>query len=227
MAAFTTANETEEKNSLDFPSSRVIRNAGEKRNAKKGGKKRRTQKGKKKKSKRKRPQKRNKNKIGSRRAQKRNKKRGGKKMKTVKKPMRANCPRQDMSKCVETAVKAMRMLKDVVANFDKQAGRIEKQTGIAGKKAAKKDAFTMLASTLVTVGGGNKAALSCSGSSTNDGAKQLKNLTDTLDMCMMKIGSACNSTGGDFAAVNMTKLNECKMMTKDFKVGYRDDNLIK
>merc|ERR1712223_1781272 len=79
--------------------------------------------------------------------------------------------------CLESAVTAMRRWKDVVTNFEKQKKRIDKQSEIAGKKSGKQSVFGPIALKLVDLGGGNKSALTCSGSATSEGALQLTNLT--------------------------------------------------
>merc|ERR1712012_1343126 len=43
--------------------------------------------------------------------------------------------------CVDTAVAAMKLLKDKVDNFEKQEKRISKKSNIGSKKSAKKDVF--------------------------------------------------------------------------------------
>merc|ERR1711992_349388 len=75
--------------------------------------------------------------------------------------------------CLESAVTAMRRWKDVVTNFEKQKKRIDKQSEIAGKKSGKQSVFGPIALKLVDLGGGNKSALTCSGSATSEGALQL------------------------------------------------------
>merc|ERR1711994_545627 len=85
--------------------------------------------------------------------------------------------------CLESAVTAMRRWKDVVTNFEKQKKRIDKQSEIAGKKSGKQSVFGPIALKLVDLGGGNKSALTCSGSATSEGALQLTNLTSTLFDC--------------------------------------------
>ena len=76
--------------------------------------------------------------------------------------------------CLESAMTAMNRWKGVVANFNKQKTRIEKQSEIASKKGAKKSVFGPIALQLVDLGGGNKSALTCSGTADSDGAKQGK-----------------------------------------------------
>ena len=117
-------------------------------------------------------------------------------------------------KCLETAVKAMRKLEKVVANFDKQMIRVEKQAGIASKKGGKKAVFGPTALKLIDVGGGNKSALTCGGSADSAGAKQLKNLTDTLKMCESEVNKTCSM---DLPKPNMTLIKECNTCTKAFR----------
>merc|ERR1719510_768796 len=109
----------------------------------------------------------------------------------------------------------MKMWRDVISNFEKQYKRIEKQNGTAESKHSKKGEFVSIVHKLITVGGGNKSVPLCSGSATNPGAAQLKNLTDSLHACETSVDMACNAT--NFDLVNMTKLEECKTITEDFK----------
>ena len=82
--------------------------------------------------------------------------------------------------CVENVITVMRRWKDVVANFQKQKNRIEKQASIASKKSDKKAVFGPIALQLVELGGGNKSALTCGCSADTAGARQLTNLTRIL-----------------------------------------------
>merc|ERR1711997_1206431 len=90
-----------------------------------------------------------------------------------------------------------------------------KQSGIGDSKHGKKGEFKSIVHKLISVGGGNMSAPSCSGSTTNAGAAQLKNLTDILHACETSVHEACNST--NFDLVNTTKLEECKVIAEDFK----------
>ena len=115
----------------------------------------------------------------------------------------------------------MKMWKDVISNFDKQSKRMEKQTDIGSSKSGKKGVFNGAAQRLLSVGGGNKSAPSCFGSTTNAGAVQLKNLTDFLFGCEASVHEACNSS--NFAGlVNTTKLENCKSLSEDFKTGAKE-----
>merc|ERR1711884_874494 len=108
--------------------------------------------------------------------------------------------------CLESAVTAMRRWKDVVTNFEKQKKRIDKQSEIAGKKSGKQSVFGPIALKLVDLGGGNKSALTCSGSATSEGALQLTNLTSTLFDCEVAVNASCTT---DFPMPNMTFVDEC------------------
>ena len=119
-------------------------------------------------------------------------------------------------KCIETATTVMRRWKDQVANFLKQKSRIEKQSSIAEKKAGKKDVFAPIAQKLIDVGGGNKSALTCSGSADSDGAKQLANLTMTILECEMEINATCNPD--NFPKPNMTIVDNCTTTIENFEM---------
>merc|ERR1712079_312690 len=116
--------------------------------------------------------------------------------------------------CIENAVTAMKRWKDVVANFDKQKTRIEKQASIAGKKSGKQSVFGPIALKLVDLGGGNKSALTCSGSATSEGALQLTNLTSTLFDCEVLVNASCTT---NFPMPNMTFVDACVNATDLFK----------
>merc|ERR1711988_1275190 len=116
--------------------------------------------------------------------------------------------------CIENAVTAMKRWKDVVTNFEKQKKRIDKQSEIAGKKSVKQSVFGPIALKLVDLGGGNKSALTCSGSATSEGALQLTNLTSTLFDCEVLVNASCTT---DFPMPNMTFVDACVNATDLFK----------
>ena len=94
--------------------------------------------------------------------------------------------------CLEQSLTVMKMWKDVISNFEKQKKRMEKQNVTGGNKSGKKGVFAPTARRLVDLGGGNKSELSCAGRTDNNGALQLKNLTDTLFDCEDDVHKACN-----------------------------------
>merc|ERR1711884_651354 len=116
--------------------------------------------------------------------------------------------------CLESAVTAMRRWKDVVTNIEKQKKRIDKQSEIAGKKSGKQSVFGPIALKLVDLGGGNKSALTCSGSATSEGALQLTNLPSALFDCEVAVNASYTT---DFPMPNMTFVDACVNATDLFK----------
>merc|ERR1712079_450071 len=171
----------------------------------KKGKNRKNRKGKKSK----------KNKKGKRKGRKNNR---GKKRNNKNRGNRKNGNRKSArtvnGKCLETAMLGMNRWRLVVANFNKQKTRIAKQAEIAKKKEGKKAVFAPIALKLVDLGGGNKSALSCSGSTTSSGAKQLTNLTNTLFACEVAVNKSCSTS---FPAPNKTFVDACATDIKLFE----------
>merc|ERR1711992_352018 len=117
--------------------------------------------------------------------------------------------------CFDNSISIMKIWKDPVANYDKQRTRMERQNETGGKKSGKKGAFGAITQRLVEAGGGNKSAPSCAGSTTNDGAMQLANLTATLDKCEDDIHAACDPS--NFPQPNMTFIDMCDALVAEFK----------
>ena len=115
--------------------------------------------------------------------------------------------------CVENVITVMRRWKDVVANFQKQKNRIEKQASIASKKSDKKAVFGPIALQLVELGGGNKSALTCGCSADTAGARQLTNLTRILMECEEAVHASCAHS---FPLPNMTYVETCATATNTF-----------
>merc|ERR1712095_156827 len=145
-------------------------------------------------------------KAGKKRGNNRNKKKSTRK---------SGCLRQADGKCLENAVTAMNRWLRVVSNYKKQSARIKGQKAVADKKKGKKGLFGPVLNQLVSAGGGNKSALTCAGSSNSSGAAQLKNLTETLEMCQMTINASCNMD--DFPKPNATLIEKCDNATKTFE----------
>jgi len=120
----------------------------------------------------------------------------------------------DADTCFYKSIKAMRMLAGIVANFEKQQNRMKAHSKIASGKLDKKDAFESINQKLISAGGGNKSALSCSGSSTSPGAAQLANLTSVLGECQTVLASSCDLTT---VQPNMTKMDACNASIVAFK----------
>jgi len=121
----------------------------------------------------------------------------------------------DADTCFYKSIKAMRMLAGIVANFEKQQNRMKAHSKIASGKLDKKDAFESINQKLISAGGGNKSALSCSGSSTSPGALQLTNLTTVLGECQTVLATSCNMSL--IPQVNSTKLDACNASIVAFK----------
>merc|ERR1711971_536470 len=223
------AGEENYDNSLseEIESSRVVRDTdavkkSQQQRRKKGKKGRKLQR--KKKTGKKAKKNNNKNRS-IKRNNKNNKRRKRKGKKSIKKQKKNSKKRQSAGskrmegrtvdgKCLESAVKSMRKLEKVVANFDKQMIRVEKQAAIAAKKGDKKAVFGPIALKLIDVGGGNESALTCAGSSDSAGAERLKNLTDTLMLCETEVNKTCKM---DIPKPNATLITACNTSTKAFR----------
>merc|ERR1712241_1156128 len=117
--------------------------------------------------------------------------------------------------CFDNSISIMKIWKDPVANYDKQRTRMKRQNETGGKKSGKKGVFGAITQRLVEAGGGNKSAPSCAGSTTNDGAMQLANLTATLDNCEDDIHAACDPS--NFPQPSMTFIDMCDALVAEFK----------
>merc|ERR1711976_929391 len=150
-----------------------------------------------------------------RRNSKKNKDRKEKKVRKNQKQARQDSSTMVDSSCLMNAVQYMKVLKDLVGNFEKQNKRMKAQNKTGGNKAGKKGAFASIALNLVDIGGGNKSSLSCAGSTTNSGAKQLANLTSELFDCEKNVNASCSTD--NFPQPNMTLISNCETLTGDFK----------
>ena len=166
------------------------------------------------------PGRRNKNKKAKRRNKGKGRNNGKKNKRKNKNKKRTNKGSRGQGrmvdgKCLESATTAMSRWRNQVANFMKQKTRIEKQAEIAEKKSGKKAVFGPIAKKLIDVGGGNKSNLSCSGSTDSDGAKQIANLTMTLQECEKEVNSTCNPA--NFPKANMTAVDACTASVTSFE----------
>merc|ERR1712079_301877 len=227
--AVLSAAENSEENSLsalseEVASARLTREAeaGKRKRNNKAKRSKKNKKNKKKGKKAKKAKKGRKNKKGKNRKNRKGKKskknkkgkRKGRKNRGNRKNGNRKSARTVNGKCLETAMLGMNRWRLVVANFNKQKTRIAKQAEIAGKKGGKKSVFAPIALKLVDLGGGNKSALSCSGSTTSSGAKQLTNLTNTLFACEVAVNKSCSTS---FPAPNKTFVDACATDIKLFE----------
>jgi len=114
--------------------------------------------------------------------------------------------------CLTTAIQLLKFQKDNVNNFLARQTRQLKQNALTTKKQGKKGEFAEPAARLIQAGGGNKSNLTCGGSTTSAGAKQLLNLTNLLDGCSAAIKDACTPPSG----INQTFMKECFDKSKGF-----------
>merc|ERR1711934_881610 len=114
--------------------------------------------------------------------------------------------------CLTTAVQLLKFQKDNVNNFLARHTRQIKQNALTTKKQGKKGEFAEPAARLIQAGGGNKSNLTCGGSTTSAGAKQLLNLTNLLDGCSAAIKDACTPPSG----INQTFMTECYEKSKGY-----------
>merc|ERR550532_1724261 len=152
-------------------------------------------------------------KRGNRR-EKGHKKASGNNRSALKKQSRTTAGTNVSSTCFETAMTCMKIWKDVVSNFERQRKRMIKQNKTGGNKAGKKGAFAPTATRLVDIGGGNRSNMSCGGQYGNKGAAQLKNLTDTLFDCEVKVNASCNTA--NIPQPNFTFIDNCKALVDTF-----------
>jgi hypothetical protein len=106
----------------------------------------------------------------------------------------------------------LKFQKDNVNNFLARHTRQIKQNALTTKKQGKKGEFAEPAARLIQAGGGNKSNLTCGGSTTSTGAKQLLNLTNLLDGCSAAIKDACTPPSG----INQTFMTECYEKSKGY-----------
>merc|ERR1712241_593759 len=114
--------------------------------------------------------------------------------------------------CLKTALQLLKFQKDNVNNFLARHVRQQRQNALSTKKKGKKGEYAEPAARLIQSGGGNKSNLTCGGSTTSEGAKQLLNLTDLLSGCSEKIHEACTPPSG----INQTFMAECYEKSKGY-----------
>merc|ERR1712013_870492 len=114
--------------------------------------------------------------------------------------------------CLKTALQLLKFQKDNVNNFLARHVRQQRQNALSSKKKGKKGEYAEPAARLIQSGGGNKSNLTCGGSTTSEGAKQLLNLTDLLSGCSEKIHEACTPPSG----INQTFMSECYDKSKGY-----------
>merc|ERR1712106_636960 len=115
--------------------------------------------------------------------------------------------------CLRDAVTYTKFLKDNVVNFLRRNTRLAKQNKLTNNKAGKKGEFKEPAARLIQSGGGDITNLSCSGSTTNVGAKKMLNATNTLDACEVSIKKACKPPAANETFLKLCGTNAVKFNT--------------
>merc|ERR1739847_191114 len=128
---------------------------------------------------------------------------------------RLACSRAVNSTCLDTAVKLLKIVQQIITNFLVQQKRMSKFNSTGDKKSAKKGLFGPIASKVIDVGGGNASDLSCSGNKTNPGAAKLKSIISDLQKCEKSIMVACDTSA--YPHPNMTEAMECKTNMESMK----------
>merc|ERR1712027_221960 len=117
--------------------------------------------------------------------------------------------------CLISAMTYLNLTKTQVTNYLKQQGRIVAANKTGEKKNGKKGIFASTAQRIIRSGGGNSAALSCQGSTTSSGAKNLTNLATLLNGCEAKVKAACATE--NMPLPNMTEVSACVSSMETFK----------
>merc|ERR1711934_448719 len=117
--------------------------------------------------------------------------------------------------CLIKAMTYLNLTKTQVANYLKQQGRIVAANKTGEKKNGKKGIFASTAQRIIRSGGGNSAALSCQGSTTSSGAKNLTDLATLLNGCEVKVKAACSTD--NMPLPNMTEVSACLSAMTTFK----------
>jgi len=127
---------------------------------------------------------------------------------------RSQCRATDYT-CLISAMTYLNLTKTQVTNYLKQQGRIVAANKTGEKKNGKKGIFASTAQRIIRSGGGNSAALSCQGSTTSSGAKNLTNLATLLNGCEAKVKAACATE--NMPLPNMTEVSACVSSMETFK----------
>merc|ERR1712227_1113766 len=117
--------------------------------------------------------------------------------------------------CLINAMTYLNLTKTQVANYLKQQGRIIAANKTGEKKNGKKGIFAATAQRIIRSGGGNSAALSCQGSTTSNGAKNLTALAALLNGCEAKVKTACSTES--MPLPNITEVSACVDAKMTFK----------
>merc|ERR1712107_524517 len=185
--------------------------------------------------KRKGQNKKNRKRLGRKRTAKKSAKKNGRKQKKQKAVRKSQGGRNNKDTrsgsyrastdytCLLNAMTYLNLTKTQVANYLKQQGRIIAANKTGEKKNGKKGIFAATAQRIIRSGGGNSAALSCQGSTTSNGAKNLTDLAALLNGCEAKVKTACSTE--NMPLPNITEVSACvdAKMTSKGMVDKSDD----
>jgi hypothetical protein len=128
---------------------------------------------------------------------------------------RSQCRSSTDYTCLISAMTYLGLMKSQVTNYEKQQGRVLAANKTGSKKNGKKGIFASTAQRIIRSGGGNSAALSCQGSTTSSGAKNLTDLATLLNGCEVKVKAACATD--NMPLPNMTEVSACLSAMTTFK----------
>ena len=158
-----------------------------------------------------------KNKNGKKNRKGRRKGKKNRKEKNNKKGDKRMSGRAIDATCVTQLSLSMRRWKDVVTNFKRQSKRITdfRDKGSGKSNDEKLGIFAPVADKLVRLGGGNKSALQCGGSTTSEGAATLASLVTELTTCSININATCHPD--NFPEYNQRIIDECGGIMEQFE----------
>jgi len=171
--------------------------------------------------------KKNRKRLGRKRTAKKSAKKNGRKQKKQKAVRKSQGGRNNKGSrsgscrastdytCLINAMTYLNLTKTQVANYLKQQGRIIAANKTGEKKNGKKGIFAATAQRIIRSGGGNSAALSCQGSTTSNGAKNLTALAALLNGCEAKVKTACSTE--NMPLPNITEVTACVDAKMTFK----------
>merc|ERR1712158_58818 len=163
----------------------------------------------------------NKGKLQKKSAKKNKKSKNNKPKKSIKGERRGSgvsrsqCRSSTDYTCLVSAMTYLNLTKTQVTNYLKQQGRIVAANKTGEKKNGKKGIFASTAQRIIRSGGGNSAALSCQGSTTSNGAKNLTDLATLLNGCEAKVKMACATE--NMPLPNITEVDACVSTMETFK----------
>merc|ERR1712130_808004 len=129
---------------------------------------------------------------------------------------RAGCSRASTDyTCLINAMTYLNLTKIQITNYLKQQGRIVAANKTGEKKNGKKGIIASTAQRIIRSGGGDSSALTCQGSTTSSGAKNLTNLATLLNGCEASVKAACATE--NFPTPNMTVVSACNSSMHEFK----------